>query len=201
MIKNRRKFRPRGSNKTTPITKEQFDFILNEFSDRNDIRMQIICHLMYRAIRIGDILNTIRIQNVFEHNGTLRDRIEFREEKTEKLRTVPIRGEKFISALNKYYPSIKTFQKDSSLFYTEKTGEPLQDSGVKKLLRYFVGKRNITQCSPHSFRKGGARFMFENNVRIENISDVLNHHSTRVTELYISITPRDIEKSMACLEI
>ncbi len=201
MMKKKRKFKPCGSNKTTPISKEQFDFILNEFSDRHDLRMQIVCHLMYRAIRIGDILTTIKIQNVYEADGTLRDRIEFREEKTEKLRTVPIRGEKFIEALNQYYPVVKAFPKDSPLFYTEKTGEPLQDSGVKKLLRYFVGKRGINQCSPHSFRKGGARFMYENNVRIENISDVLNHHSTRVTELYISITPKDIEKSMECLEI
>jgi integrase len=87
------------------------------------------------------------------------------------------------------------------MFYTRKTGEALRDSGVKKLLRYFIGKRGINQCSPHSFRKGGARFMFDNNVRIENISTVLNHHSTKITEKYICITPGDIEKSMACLEI
>jgi|GEM_PF-4384323 len=43
--------------------------------------------------------------------------------------------------------------------------------------------------------------MFDNNVRIENISTVLNHHSTKITEKYICITPGDIEKSMACLEI
>lgn len=43
--------------------------------------------------------------------------------------------------------------------------------------------------------------MFENGVRIEHICDVLNHHSTRVTEIYIDITPRDIEESMSCLAI
>jgi len=52
-------FKARGSNKTIPITKDQFEYILSEFHDRKDIRMEIICHLMFRAIRIGDILKIL----------------------------------------------------------------------------------------------------------------------------------------------
>ena len=195
------KFKPKGSNTTTPISREQFEYILNDFHDRKDTRMEIVCHLMFKAIRVGDVLKTIKIQDVYESNGTVKDKIQFHEEKTGKLRTVPIKGEKFITALNAYYTTLKPISTNQPMFYTRKTGEVIRDSGVKKLLRYFIGKRGITQCRPHSFRKGGARFMFENNVRIENISHVLNHHSTKVTETYICITPVDIEKSMACLEI
>jgi hypothetical protein len=45
------------------------------------------------------------------------------------------------------------------------------------------------------------RYTYESGVRIENICDVLNHHSTRITEICIDITLADIEASMQRLEI
>lgn len=136
-------------------------------------------------------------------SGTIKDKLQYTEGKTKKLRTIPLKGEMFYSALEKYWLIIKEnkYRYNSTMFYMEKRRKPLNDSGVKFILREFINKRNITQCSPHSFRKGGARYMFENGVRIEYICDVLNHHSTRTTEIYINITPRDIENAMKCLEI
>ena len=106
-----------------------------------------------------------------------------------------------MQALSKYAPQVSRYPINSPLFYAARTGTTLKDSGVKKLLRAFIGKRNIKQCSPHSFRKGGARYMYESGVRIDAISNVLNHHLTRTTEIYINITPADIAESMKCLEI
>ena len=138
---------------------------------------------------------------LYYRSGKLREKIEYSEEKTGKLRIIAVRGERFTAALRQYWKTVKTYESTSPLFYTGKTGKPLKDSGVKFLLRSFIGKRGIRQCSPHSFRKGGARHMYENGVRIEAISNVLNHHTTRTTEIYIDITPKDIEESMRCLEI
>jgi site-specific recombinase XerD len=194
-------FKPKGSCKTTGVTREQFDYILDEFEDRHDYRMQIISHLMYRCIRIGDILNTLKIQNIYAESGEIGDRIVFNEQKTGKLRIINNRGRRFLKSLQRHRSQISHLPTNAPLFYTQKTGQPLKDSGVKMILRQFVGKRGIRQCSPHSFRKGGARYMYDNGVRIENICDVLNHHSTRTTEIYIEITPKDIEESMKCLEI
>jgi site-specific recombinase XerD len=200
-MKSRKAFRPGGSKKTVPLTRDQVEFILDEFRDHEDPRMEIICHLLFRCVRIGDVLRTLRIDDVYGRKGALKDKIQFTEEKTGKLRIIGIRGTGFTRALAAYWPQIASLPRTGPLFYTRKTGRPLGDSGVKRLLLRFVGKRGITQCSPHSFRKGGARHMYETGVRIENICDVLNHHSTRITEIYIDITPADIEASMRCLEI
>jgi integrase len=197
----RAKHRGPGSRKTIPLTRDQVEFILDEFHDRGDPRMEIICHLLFRCVRIGDVLRTLRIDDVYGRKGSLKDKIQFTEEKTGKLRTIAIKGEKFTRALASHWPAVARLPRSGPLFYTRKTGRPLGDSGVKRLLLRFVGKRGIDQCSPHSFRKAGARYMYESGVRIENICDVLNHHSTRITEIYIDITPADIEKSMRCLEI
>lgn len=196
----KKKFTAKGSRKTIPITREQFEFILAEFKDNGDLRMEIISHLLYRCVRIGDVLETLKIRDVYA-SGKIRDKIEFTEHKTGKFRIIAIRGEMFIDALNRYLVTIKRYPKSAPLFYTGKTGKPIKDSGVKFHLRKFVGSRGITQCSPHSFRKGGARFMYESGIRIEAIQNVLNHHSPRTTEIYIDITPKDIVESMKCLEI
>jgi hypothetical protein len=58
-----------------------------------------------------------------------------------------------------------------------------------------VGKRGITQCAQHSFRLSGARIMYGNGVRIENICDVLNHHSIGITRVDINIASAGIEAS------
>jgi site-specific recombinase XerD len=181
---------------------EQVQYIINEFKDRNDFRMMIICSLLFRCVRIGDCVKTIKIQDIYEKDGTPKKILEYSEEKTGKRRLLNIEGENFLYALKNYHPEINKRKRDAVLFYQSKEKKmPLNDSGVKFLLRQFLGKRGIEQCSPHSFRKGGSRTMYEAGIPIDNIRNVLNHSSNRTTEIYMSITPKDISESMKCLAI
>ncbi len=95
---------------------------------------------------------------------------------------------------------MKPLSDEPLLFYGQKTGSPLQDKGVKFLLSQFVGRRQIEQCSPHSFRKYGAKYMHSNGVDIEIISQILNHQSVRETRTYLDIKPQEVEKAMEILE-
>lgn len=200
-----------GSKKTAPLSKEQIDFLLQEFGDRGDWRMQIIIHFIFRIIRIGDIVwschqdkkkkaPTLTIGHVYNSDGTIKEKMEFREEKTNKLRIVPLKGESLLNALSKHWESLKTLKMDAPLFYGNR-GEPLTDSGVKFILQQFKGRRGISQVSPTTIRKTGCRYLYDQNCRIEAIANVCNHHSTRVTETYISITPHDIASTMELLAI
>lgn len=119
------KFRPTGSKKSVPLTREQFDYILDEFHDRGDARMEVLCHLLYRAIRIGDCLKTIKAGDVYNTDGTLKAKITFTEEKTGKLRNVPIAGERFINALTRHWAFVSNLYLDDGLFFGAKTGAPL----------------------------------------------------------------------------
>lgn len=192
-----------GGKSTIPLTTNQVRFIIEELKDKEDFRMIAAVSLMFRCVRIGDVLRTLKIENVFNLDGSLKSEIKYTESKTKKVRIIPIDGDEFIYALKQYYSSVLHKKKQSApLFYAEKLiNTPLSDAGVKFLLNSYVGKRNIKQCSPHSFRKAGARAMHENGVSISVICNVLNHHSQRTTEIYIGITSDDVAGAMKCLAI
>ncbi len=195
------KYHPKGSKKALPITREQFDFIVEEFDDREDIRMVVLCHLLFKAIRGGDVLHTIKIRDIYNPDGSLIDCIRYKEEKTGKQRIIPLKGDRLLNALKIYWEQIKGFPSSQGLFYSKKAQTPISAAGVKKIFKAFVGKRGIEQLSFHSFRKGAARTMWLAGQRIEAIANVLNHHAPRVTERYICITPHDVSEAMKALEI
>jgi site-specific recombinase XerD len=205
----------KGSNATTPLSYEQFLYIIDEFEDRGDFRMAVLCHLMFRCIRISDCLRSIKVCDIFEKDGKLKESFGFYEIKTKrknkegikkanpvKKRFIKIAGEKFTFVLQKFWESdLKKRDYYGNLFYSKNLRKSLLDSGVKKLLIEFVGRRGISQCSPHSFRKGGARYMYLRGTPIEVICSILQHSSVRITFIYIDIIPADELEGMKPLEI
>lgn len=192
----------KGSNATSPISLDQFNYIIDELEDKQDYRMIALVSLLFRCVRIGDALRTITIEDVFEEDGLIKKQLYYKEEKTGKIRIIPLQGEKFIEALQKYFPTISRKDRTAPLFYSAKRiNKPLSDSGVKAILNTFKGKRGIKQCSPHSLRKGGARTMHEKGISISKICNVLNHHSQQTTEIYIGITSEDVAQAMEVLAI
>lgn len=183
----------------TPLTLNQALYVMAEFHDRKDFRMEVLCHLLLRCIRPHDCLKTLTVRSLYHSDGTPRDRIIFKEHKTKKDRSVPIDGPLFKASLEAYWPSVKKGFPNGHLFLANRQKTCLQSGGVKFLLQEFVGKRGIEQCSAYSFRKCGARTMWKNGSPIESIAHVLNHHSPHVTETYIQITPKDVEDAMKCL--
>jgi site-specific recombinase XerD len=193
-------YKASGSKKTSALTLDQFNFILDELRDIGDTRMETLCLLLGKCIRIGDVLKTIRIKDAYTPSGEVRAEITFKEEKTGKDKRIKVgTSKRLVACLEALYPTIRHLAPSSVLFYAKKTGEALQDKGVKKILGGFVGKRGIEQCSPHSFRKFGARYLFDQGYDIEVVSQVLNHSSVRETRTYLDIKPREVEAAMEAL--
>lgn len=203
-----------GSKAAKPLTFKQFLYILDEYKDKGDTRMEVLCHLMYRCVRISDCLNTLTISDLYKKDGSLKKTISFYEMKphrtmkdgrkrirADKKRFIEIVGVRFTNALNRYWREIEDRDYNGTLFYSSRKNKPLQDSGVRRLLSEFIGHRKIEQCSPHSFRKGGARKMFEEGTSIELISKLLQHSSVKVTFVYIGISPEDEAEGLKPLEI
>lgn len=198
--KTKTTYKAQGSKKTSALSLDQFNYVIDELRDNGDTRMEIICLLMAKCVRIGDVLKTITIRDVFTPNGEVRDEANFKEEKTGKAKKIKLGSSvRLVKCLEAHYPTIKHLPPSSPLFYAKKTGEALQDKGVKKILGQFVGKRGIEQCSPHSFRKFGARHLLDNGVDIERISQILNHSHVRETRTYLDVKPKEIEEAMELL--
>lgn len=192
-----------GSNKTTPLTLDQVKYIIEDLKFKKDSRMIVLVSLLFRCVRIGDALRTIKIENLFNYDGSLKAQLNYTEEKTGKVRIIDIDGIEFTTALNNYYKEVLYKKKsDSPVFYADKLiNKPMSDAGVKFILNSFVGSRGIKQCSPHSLRKAGARTMHEKGVSISTICNVLNHHSQKTTEIYIGITADDVAVAMRSIAL
>lgn len=192
-----------GSKKSKALTREQFLFILDEFRDRGDTRMELVGLLLGRIVRVGCVLRVLTIDHFYTPDWQVRDVFGWNEEKTGKWRCEQIgASSRLRDCLERYGLGLRDRPRSAPMFYGEKTGLPLHDKGVKKLLKAFVGRRGIEQCSPHSFRKYGGRYLYFNcGVDIETISQLMNHASVRETRTYLDIKPQELARAAAQLVV
>lgn len=182
-----------------PLNIYQFLYIIEELEGQKDYRLAVLCHLLFRLVKIRDCLETIKISDVYNTDGSLKQKLIYfeyshREDVEPKERMVSIAGEHFLLSLEEYWPKIVHKPFNGPLFYLTKRSTPLKGHDVRYLLKQFIGKRDIQQCTMQSFRKGGARYAYENGSRIEILSNVLGHQSIRYTFVYIDIMPpREVE--------
>lgn len=200
-----KRIKPSGSNKTSALSFDQVNYIVRRLEEKKDIRTAIICLIMFQCVRINDVLQSITLKDVYKENGEVRDEIHFTEMKTKKQKAVVCpQGSNLHRLLTEYRAEIGKIRArggvvklDSVLFYNTKMCTPLRDSGVKEILRLFVGQWGIEQCSPHSFRKAGAKYLHvEKGVSIEIIREILNHSSSKITLRYLDIKSVEVRKSM-----
>jgi len=188
--------------KSKKLSFDQCEYIIDELEKKGDIRMCIICCLMFQVLRISDVLYSITKGDVYTQNGEVKSQIKIFEQKTGKSRTIYIydrnaaedkRGRLYFF-LKKYRTQIDGVPMHSTLFFNYK-GTSLGDRGVRKILSKFVGVELeskginlIKQCSCHSFRKAGAtHLVVVCGVPLAIVSALMNHSSIRTTMLYIGV--------------
>lgn len=189
-----------GSRRSSALTKKQYDYIVESFLQKDDFRMAIITMLLFQCVRVGDVIKTLKIEDIYTSFGEVRERIRFNEQKTGKSKTIlsgkP--GSRLNRALSIYYKKIEHLPRYCPMFYNYQ-GFPITDDGVGFLLRKFVGKMEIEQCSAHSFRKAGAKYLHSKGIDIEVISQILNHYSVSTTRVYLDVKEKEVEKCMEML--
>jgi site-specific recombinase XerD len=205
-----KKTKATGSNKTTALSKDQFDYIIDELVDKGDLRCAIICLILFQCTRINDVLQMLKVKDVYNKRTlSVKHEITFEQMKSRKRKDGVIvkKGKtKWIDApgSSKLYREIFKAGHgwNDPLFYSLKRGTPFTDSGVKDVLSKFIGKRGIEQISPHSFRKAGARYLhFEKGVSIEVLCSLLDHESSKYTLTYLDIKERDVREAQRDLAV
>ena len=119
-----------------------------------------------------------------------KDELVLNEKKTGKKRSIKI-GSVLKSLLLEYYELIGHPNLDCTIFtYSLRHTNRLLQFGSR-----FVGIRR-KRVSTHSLRKSGARYLYDENHRSEDvflkISMILNHSSTQVSRRYLGITKEEI---------
>ncbi len=137
------------------------------------------------GLRISDILK-LRFCDIIKDGD--RFRLDITEQKTDKARTftVPAEIREFIDQ----YRQNNRMSEQQRLF-------DISERQVQKHLKAVCEHLGLTDISTHSFRKYFATQIYINNdYNIELVRQLLQHSSTAVTQRYIGIQQKQIEKAL-----
>ncbi|MBA7491565.1 Tyrosine recombinase XerC [subsurface metagenome] len=140
------------------------------------------------GLRIGDILS-LKLADVKDRKGNLRDYLTIKEQKTGKTRKVFFNKE-IKEALNYYIKKTGIFNLDQYLFTNEKSKEnkPITRVRAYQLINKWCKDVGLDcKVGGHTLRKTFGYHMRMQGISIERISNLLNHRNIKVTFRYIGI--------------
>jgi site-specific recombinase XerD len=141
------------------------------------------------GLRISDLL-ILKVSDVCDDKGKIKDRIAIREKKTNKLKDFPL-GETSKKALKEYVVNLKP---EEALFASRKGRGPITRQQAYRILNDAARSIGIKeQIDTHSLRKTFGYHAFQAGVDITRIQKLLNHSSPSVTLAYIGITQDDLD--------
>jgi site-specific recombinase XerD len=143
------------------------------------------------GLRISDLL-TLKVTDVADEKGKIKDRITLREKKTNKLKDFPL-GETSRKALKEYLDTLDAGP-DQSLFASRKGSGPITRQQAYRILNDAARAIGIKEkIGTHSLRKTFGYYAFQAGVDITRIQKLLNHSSPSVTLAYIGITQDELD--------
>ena len=167
------------------LSTEELKRLNRYFQKEHNYQMALLIEFGFRTLlRYSDISR-------FTWNSVLnKDELVLNEKKTGKKRSIKV-GSILKGLLFEYYNLMQQPVMESTIFnYSLRHTNRLLQLGAR-----FVGIRK-KRVSTHSLRKSGARFLYEENHRSEDvflkISMILNHSSTQVSRRYLGITKEEI---------
>lgn len=106
-----------------------------------------------------------------------------------KERRIQIENTDVLNILKEYYNCFCELIIESNYFFTNRTGQPISDQYVRKMLNKYTSLADIhIHITPHMFRHTFATSLLDADVDIRYIQKLLGHSSINVTEIYTHVT-------------
>lgn len=185
-----------ANKKTKALTTEEYKLIIEtlrsnfmydgkEFRANNRVATALVIQSNL-GLRIGDVL-ALRLKDIVKDGN--RYRLDIIEDKTDKRRTFTV--------TNDIYNYIKMYCLENNIKSTAKIFD-ISDRAVQKQLKIVCDYLEIDGISTHSFRKYFATQIYINsNYNIELIRQLLQHSTSTITQRYIGIGSRELEKALS----
>lgn len=142
------------------------------------------------ALRISDLLD-LKVLDVMDEKGKIRDRIRLHEQKTSKAKNFPF-NTNVKNALSEYLATIQPDQ--IYLFASRKGNEAITRQQAHVILSKAAKSVGIKESiSTHSLRKSFAFALYDAGVDITRIQALLNHSSPKESLRYIGITQDELD--------
>jgi len=141
------------------------------------------------GLRIGDLLS-LKLADVKNDRGGLKDDLDIREQKTGKTRKVFF-NKQIKEAISHYLKKTDIFDLDRYLFTNEKSkkNKPLTRVRAYQLINKWCKDVGLNcRVGGHTLRKSFGYHLRKQGISIEQISSLLNHQNIKVTFRYIGIS-------------
>lgn len=176
------------------LTTDELKRLNRHFQKDQNYQMALLIEFGFRTLLRFSDLSRFTWESVLN-----KDELLLIEKKTGKRRVIKI-GAVLKSLLIEYYEIMHQPDLHDIIFkYTLRHTNRLLQYGARS-----VGIRK-KRISTHSLRKSGARFLYEENNRSEDvflkISMILNHSNTQVSRRYLGITKEEISDVYAGFDI
>ncbi len=148
------------------------------------------------GLRIGDLLS-LKLGDIKDSRGNLKDDLDIREQKTGKTRKVFF-NKQIKEALNHYLKKTDIFDLDQYLFtkHLSKKNKPITRVRAYQLINKWCKDVGLNcKVGGHTLRKSFGYHLRKQGISIEQISSLLNHQNTKVTFRYIGIS-QDEDRSV-----
>ena len=147
------------------------------------------------GLRISDLLR-LKVEDVKDRKGDIRDFIYITEQKTKKQRKIAL-NDGVRGALQIYFDKSGVYDLDRYLFTSEnsKKNKPLNRVRAWQLINEWCREVGIEErIGTHTLRKTLGYQMRKKGIAIEVIQAILGHKSAKVTSRYIGISYDELEK-------
>lgn len=153
------------------------------------------------GLRISDLLK-LRVYDVLDNNGNIKDSITIREKKTGKEKKFAI-NKSVAHALQEYFDELKRTDKDLFLFKSRKgENSPISRIQAYEILNKVAKDIGINdEIGTHTLRKTFGYHARMNGTPIEVLQKIFNHSAPSITMRYIGITKDELENVYLSLNL
>jgi len=147
------------------------------------------------GLRISDLLR-LKVEDVKDRKGDIRDFIYITEQKTKKQRKIAL-NDGVREALQIYFDKSRIYDLDQYLFLNEKSrgNKPLTRVRAWQLINEWCREVGIEErIGTHTLRKTLGYQMRKKGIAIEIIQAILGHSNAKVTSRYIGISDDELEE-------
>jgi site-specific recombinase XerD len=166
--------------------------LLRKVKDRGRNRdIALVTLLLNTGLRLSEVC-TLQLEDIIdlsERKGSLR----VREGIGEKERTVPLNADARC-ALRAYLA--KRPAADHRYVFVGQRGEPLQQSGVQRLVGEYARKAGLAGCTPHTLRHSFAKNLVDNGVSLDRVAALLGHENLNTTRIYTTPSAQDLAEAV-----
>ena len=180
---------PRIAKKILPAYTEQDVHRLLAATADNERNHAIMLVLLDTGLRSAELLN-LRGDDI-DREGT----VHVRQGKGRKDRTVYL-GARSQKALLRYFMACGRPVPGETVFRTA-AGAPLEESGLRKMLRLAGEAVGVRPCNAHTFRRTYALNCLRNGMNIYVLARLMGHEDIAVLRQYLALVEHDLKASAA----